>query len=481
VFPYLDTPLARRSLERLALQVAPAAAAGLIAFDRSSSAAYGLLFLGAMLLASRLLSGGGYPLHLMRVASLLLRMAVPLCAAAFVQLAVLAGGGNFEAGNLVAPVLGAWLITAVAVRLQSRFDSSRELRMAAIGSAELARGLASELKAAGVRGYRVVGYVSADDGSPPESGVRRLGALADLGELVQRERIDLLVNASGLGNGGALAYSRISVLEEAAASCLNLPVRMIDAGQLYEQLLGHVPLGTTNAAWFQYVMHPRFRAGSPFWKRWMDLAGGALMLAFAAPLLAVAALAVKLADGGPVLYRQPRIGEGGQTFKILKLRTMSVDADAVGTAQWSPKHDPRVTKVGGFLRRTHVDELPQLVNVMRGDMTLVGPRPEQPPLVSVLEQEFVYYDRRHLIKPGITGWAQVSCGYAGSEIGTAWKLCHDLFYLKHRSMLADVMIMLETIPLMVHTSQYEARPPQEQFLRRPVSEQPEPSRSASVV
>jgi len=180
-------------------------------------------------------------------------------------------------------------------------------------------------------------------------------------------------------------------------------------------------------------------------------------------VLAVAGLAVKLGDGGPVLFRQQRIGGGGEEFEILKLRTMRVDADNGGAA-WSRDNDDRVTRVGKILRRTHVDELPQLWNVLRGEMSLVGPRPEQPDIVSKLEWQIPFYDRRELVKPGITGWAQIRCGYAGSEEGTAWKLCHDLYYLKHRSAALDAMIMLQTLVTAVHDVQFAVRPPDENFV-----------------
>ena len=126
-----------------------------------------------------------------------------------------------------------------------------------------------------------------------------------------------------------------------------------------------------------------------------------------------------------------------------KLRTMKIDAGS--EAQWASSDDPRVTRLGRLLRRTHVDELPQLLNVLRGEMSVVGPRPEQPEFVAQLERSLQFYDRRHLLKPGITDWAQVRCGYARSDIGSAWKLCHDLYYLKHRSIPLDLVIIGETL------------------------------------
>ncbi len=219
---------------------------------------------------------------------------------------------------------------------------------------------------------------------------------------------------------------------------------MIEFDAFYEELLGHVPVGRINAAWFQHILHPNFHPGSPLWHRVIDVVVAIALLPICVPLVAIAGIAVKVSDRGPTFYRQRRVGESGREFEIVKLRTMRVGAQA-GGAQWSSEDDPRVTRVGRVLRGLHLDELPQLWNVLRGDMTFVGPRPEQPEIVAELERRFSYYERRHLVKPGITGWAQVRVGYAGSDRGSAFKLCHDLYYLKRRSRFFDAMICIETL------------------------------------
>ena len=234
--------------------------------------------------------------------------------------------------------------------------------------------------------------------------------------------------------------SRLEVFEEVADACLDLPVSLIESGQFYEKLFGHVPLGTTTSAWFQYMLHPEYKRSWPLSKRIFDLVLGIGMSIVAAPLVAIAAIAIKLDDRGPVFYRQPRVGEGGREFELLKLRTLNVDADE------DPRPaDEKVTSVGRLLQRLHINELPQLWQVLKGDMSLVGPRPEQPDIVGTLESEFNYYDRRSLLKPGITGWATVRCGYSGTPIGEAWKLCHDLYYLKRRSLYFELLILMETV------------------------------------
>ena len=290
-----------------------------------------------------------------------------------------------------------------------------------------------------------------------------ISPLADeIAALVRRHKIDLIVIAPQPAPARH-GTSEAELIERVAASCLDLPVRMIAANQLYEEVLGHVPLGTIDAAWFRYIMHPRFEATPGPWKRAFDLVGTLLLAPVTLPIIAVAAIAVKLEDGGPAFYRQRRIGERGREFQILKLRSMRVDAEAEGP-RWAALDDGRITRVGRILRRTHIDELPQLWNVLRGEMTLVGPRPERPEIVGRLERQFPHYNRRHLVKPGLTGWAQVRCGYAGSEEGTAWKLCHDLFYLKHRSLLGDALILVQTAFEACKDAHRVLRAPRDRFI-----------------
>jgi lipopolysaccharide/colanic/teichoic acid biosynthesis glycosyltransferase len=172
----------------------------------------------------------------------------------------------------------------------------------------------------------------------------------------------------------------------------------------------------------------------------MDIGIGALIAAAGAPVVGVLALLVRR-DGGPAFFTQERIGQHGRPFRLIKLRTMRVGA----STDWAEgDDDPRVTPLGRVLRRTHLDELPELVNVFRGEMSLVGPRPEQAAYVAHLERTLPFYDRRHLIKPGLTGWAALRCGYGGSDAGSAWKLCHDMCYVKHRSVGFDLLILAET-------------------------------------
>lgn len=161
-------------------------------------------------------------------------------------------------------------------------------------------------------------------------------------------------------------------------------------------------------------------------------------------LMPFAAVAIWLDDGLPIFYTQFRAGKGSQPYKILKLRTMRRDAEAAGVPQWAREDDARATRVGRLLRKSHLDELPQFINVLRGEMSLVGPRSERPELMGVFQQSVPFYRARLLVKPGITGWAQVNFGYASDIEETTIKLEYDLYYIKHRGLLLDLIIMLRT-------------------------------------
>jgi lipopolysaccharide/colanic/teichoic acid biosynthesis glycosyltransferase len=450
--PYLSRVSAQRKAELYCLRLAPAITGGVIAYSHLHSEWQGLLVFACMLLAVTLLRRPRYPLHLIPLASATLYLlAPPLGAAGAILISISDGSpSSVTVSALVAPVLGAWLVTALGAWVLHRFRTDRKVRVAVIGSHEFARGLQAELKAVGIRSYEVVGCIDPKHscGHSVVAGIRCLGSLVLLRNTVLDNSIDLVVLGPLGAREGAPeledAPSRLEVFERAADACLDLPVSLIESGQLYESVFGHVPLGTTTSAWFQYMLHPEYKRTWPASKRLFDLTFASLIGLVALPLVAIAALAIKISDRGPVFYRQSRVGEGGREFSLLKLRTLTEDADA----------DPRpmdqlVTPVGRVLQALHINELPQVWQVLKGDMSMVGPRPELPEIVAGYERNFTYYDRRHLLKPGITGWATVRCGYSGTPLGEAWKLCHDLYYLKHRSLFFDLLIMMETASAIV--------------------------------
>lgn len=179
-------------------------------------------------------------------------------------------------------------------------------------------------------------------------------------------------------------------------------------------------------------------------KRVFDICAALLLLVGLSPVIAAAAIAIRLDTPGPVLYRQRRIGLGGREFEIFKFRSMRSDAEKDG-ARWAAEDDDRVTRVGRFIRRTRIDEIPQAINILKGEMSFVGPRPERPEFVRLLEQEIPHYHERHIVKPGITGWAQVKYVYTASVEGARDKLAYDLYYIKHFSPVLDLLIVLMTV------------------------------------
>jgi exopolysaccharide biosynthesis polyprenyl glycosylphosphotransferase len=457
---------AQRLMGITAFAVAPAMTAGLMAGSHLHSFGDGAIVAAAVFATSLVLERDRVPLRLMPLASVVVRAMVPVIGVLLALATLALAGKPVAASEMAIPIAGAWIVTAFAAWLSLRFESSRQVRVAMIGTPGLAMGLAHELKSAGIRSHAVVGWL-ADDGTTAHSGdgPHWLGSLDQVGEVVERHSIELLVHSSEISAvDGKPRQSRLELFERVAAACLDLPVRLLEASQLYEDLLGHVPLGQSNSAWFQYLLHPRYRAGSPLSKRIFDCTIGVMMLVLLSPVLAALAAAIKLTDGGPVFYRQRRVGEGGREFEMIKLRSMTVASEQVGP-QWSEAEDDRVTAVGKIMRRTHLDEMPQLWNVLRGEMTIVGPRPERRQLIVDLERQLAYYDRRHLVKPGLAGWAQARCGYSGSEEGTSWKLCHDLFYLKHRSVYFDFLILLENVRVSLRSGvQFGLDAPEEQFI-----------------
>jgi sugar transferase (PEP-CTERM system associated) len=221
-------------------------------------------------------------------------------------------------------------------------------------------------------------------------------------------------------------------------------VKIEEDGTLRERLYGKIQLEGLRPSNFLYSDGFRIRTSQQFLRQVVSILAAALGLLLFLPFFPFVVLAVKLSSKGPIFFRQTRVGMGGHNFQVLKFRTMRTDAEADG-AKWATKNDPRVTRVGMFLRKTRIDEVPQLWNVLRGDMGFVGPRPERPEFVQWLSEELPFYYLRTLIRPGLTGWAQVRYGYGASLAETKEKLEYDLYYIKHMSLGLDLLIMFETV------------------------------------
>jgi sugar transferase (PEP-CTERM system associated) len=221
-------------------------------------------------------------------------------------------------------------------------------------------------------------------------------------------------------------------------------IEVEEDGTLRERLYGKIQLDGLRPSNFLYSEGFRIRASQQFTRQVVSICAAAVGLLVFLPFFPFVVLAVKLSSKGPVFFRQKRVGQGGCIFEVVKFRTMFTDAEADG-AKWATKNDPRVTRVGMFLRKTRIDEVPQLWNVLRGDMGFVGPRPERPEFVNWLTEELPFYYLRTLIRPGLTGWAQVRYSYGATLAETKEKLEYDLYYIKHMSLGLDLLIMFETI------------------------------------
>jgi exopolysaccharide biosynthesis polyprenyl glycosylphosphotransferase len=444
----MSTIYAQSLIDRVLSRFGPPIAASVV-IALAVDVSMGLIALVTILCIDGLFQVRRYPLHLVPLARYLFSVFVPAAGIAFVYLLGQVGLASISLDMALLALAAASSVSLVALWAGDRFAADRPIRTAVIGQANFACRLRAELTENNIRSYELVGYVD-DEPAAEESdtGLRRLGGISEIRTAAEANQIDLLVIGP--------EKPRLQIFEETAKACLGLHVRMIEATALYESVLGHVPIGVINAAWFQYIMHPLYSPSSPLSKRLLDVFVSAVMLIFLSPLLALCALAVKLDDRGPVLYRQRRLGEEGREFNMVKFRTLRPDADQL-LSEGRPETQ-LITRAGRVLRKGHLNELPQLLQVLHGEMSLVGPRPEPPEFVEALGGSVPHYDRRALVKPGLTGWAQVRCGYAGSRIGTAWKTCHDLYYIKHRSVGLDLVILLQTIPALVERAEIEQVP-----------------------
>jgi sugar transferase (PEP-CTERM system associated) len=318
-----------------------------------------------------------------------------------------------------------------------------EPRVIIVGTGAEARDVARDL-AAGGRGHRkVVGfYPTPTDTAPAVLDEQVLDRSESLVDLVRRHGVSEVVVAVREQRGGALPMDQL-------LTCRTQGVPIMDLAGFYELTKAEVPIDSLKASWLVYgsgfVQGPLRRVA----KRLFDIVSSGLLLVLASPVMLLAALAIKLDSPGPVLYRQERVGLGGRSFMCVKFRSMRTDAERDGVARWATKNDARVTRVGAFLRKTRIDELPQLLSVLRGEMSMVGPRPERPSFVAQLREQIPFYDLRHSIKPGLTGWAQVRYSYGASLDDARRKHQFDLYYVKNNSLFLDLQVLMETVTVVL--------------------------------
>jgi sugar transferase (PEP-CTERM system associated) len=285
--------------------------------------------------------------------------------------------------------------------------------------------------------FDIVGYVSLGQASstvPHSKIIRRDGSLM---ALATRFRADEVIVAVRERRGGNLPMEEL-------LECKLEGVSIVDLPSFFERETGHVQLDALNPSWMVFSDGFCRTSVRNLVKRIFDVCSSLGLLILTLPVFLVTAVLIALESGFPVFYRQVRVGECGRPFAVLKFRSMCVDAERDGTPQWAKKGDARVTRVGAVIRMLRIDELPQLFNVLRGDMSFVGPRPERPFFVRELEREIPYYSSRHTVKPGITGWAQIRYPYGASVEDARHKLQFDLYYAKNHSLFLDLIILLQT-------------------------------------
>ena len=287
-------------------------------------------------------------------------------------------------------------------------------------------------------GFTVVSYIAMSEGEQIVEEAIARGAIRNLKKFVVR------MNASEVVL--ALEERRNALPLDDLLRIKTTGVHVNDLSTFLERETGRVDLDSVNPSWL--IFSDGFSAGrriSTIAKRCFDMLASGLLLLLTGPIILFFALLVKLESKGPAFFRQTRVGRFGEDFQILKLRSMRTDAEAGGKAIWASENDPRITRVGRFIRKVRIDELPQAWSVLKGEMSFVGPRPERPEFVSDLEKEMPYYAERHMVKPGITGWAQINYPYGASVEDARHKLEYDLYYAKNYTPFLDLLILLQTL------------------------------------
>jgi sugar transferase (PEP-CTERM system associated) len=358
-------------------------------------------------------------------------------AVAYVAFYLIPGGRNVQEVLLDATVIAFVGFVLLRKAVFARTDALTA-RVLVIGAGEEA--VALERAIEGVRHGRpeIVGFYAVPGRDTFVPAAWLIAGGEPLSAAVRRLRVTEIIVAVRDQRGGGVPMDELL-----KCRLTGVPVRTLEG--FYELLRGRVPVETLKGSWLIYGDGFRQNWWRSSEKRLIDLVASLALLVVFLPVMVLAAIAIVYDSGFPIFYRQERVGRGGRRFVIWKFRSMRKDAEADGKACWAQAGDPRCTRVGRFMRKTRIDELPQLFNVLMGDLSLVGPRPERPEFVVRLEGEIPFYSARHSINPGITGWAQVRYVYGASSEDAKRKLEYDLYYVKNHSLFLDLLILFETI------------------------------------
>lgn len=294
---------------------------------------------------------------------------------------------------------------------------------------------------AGLRSLSVVGYYSLDSDQQVDAALpanKILPPSKSIGEIVRQYNVSEIVLAMRERRGGTLPLTDL-------LNCKLQGIKVTDLSAFYEQYHSKVRIDLLRESWFIFGDGFRQHRTRLLVKRVFDIVASIILLIISLPVMLLAAIAIKLESVGPVIYRQERVGLGGKSFDVLKFRSMCADAEKDGKPQWATAGDARVTRVGRLIRLTRIDELPQLITVLAGQMSLVGPRPERPYFVDQLVQQIPFYGARHSVKPGVTGWAQVKHYYGASVDDASDKLQYDLYYVKNHTLFFDFLVLFYSV------------------------------------
>lgn len=375
---------------------------------------------------------------------LISRIAVAMMVAFFVLSALFYVFPQFPLGrgvlSLSLLICGAcqYLIHRACLSLQKLSGLARRILILGVGP--VAETIAQALPLSPYN-YELAGFVRPGNEKITVAATRIIGNMDDIEEILIRENINKLI-VSITERRGVLPVRNL-------LNCKLRGVEILDSPSFYEKLTGKLLVENIQPSWFLYSDGFCITPLKRFWKRVLDIVFSLLAITIALPLFPAVALLVKLSSPGPVLYRQKRVGEGGGEFTLMKFRTMCDDAEKGTGAVWASENDPRITRVGKFLRKLRLDEIPQLFNVLKGEMSFIGPRPERREFVEQLSEKIPYYGKRHFIKPGVTGWAQVCYPYGASEHDALEKLRYDLYYMKNYSITLELIILLETVKVVL--------------------------------
>lgn len=353
---------------------------------------------------------------------------------------LLLGRGAFSLGFLIAFV-GTAIARLIFVRLFNLDALNRRVLLLGAGSRSVKVEML-ERDEEGLRKFNLVGCLPLNDS---DCYLKKTKVLKDQGSILsiaKKHKVDeIVVGVRERRNGGLPA--------EQLLECKLAGIEVVDLSSFFERETGQIQLESLNPSWM--IFSDGFRRGSvkDMTKRLFDVTVSSFLVLATLPVFFMTALLIWIGSGGPIFYRQERVGEYGRIFEVLKFRSMRKDAERDGVPQWAKKQDERVTRVGKVIRKLRIDELPQVFNVFRGDMSFVGPRPERPYFVDELTKKISYYPSRHTVKPGITGWAQIRYPYGATVEDAIQKLQYDLYYVKNHTLFLDLIVLFQTVQVIL--------------------------------